>query len=165
MKITIDVKELIQSIKNYNPDLDLSGVKAYLFDLLTGSDSNQDFVQPEAVNAQSFVAGEDIQAGDVVYKAAAQVDEPTREQAIPAYVPPKPLNSKRVVITPDHKVGKIDRDEKIKKRKELEDFTSLSGKELLARLTTTKESRPNESGQFVDDGIDDGGGGDILELG
>ena len=52
--VSVNPKTLLTKLQEHNPDLDLTGVKAYLFDLLLGdtetSFSKNEFIRGAAIN-------------------------------------------------------------------------------------------------------------------
>jgi hypothetical protein len=153
VQVTLDVKQLLGKIKDLNPEADLRGLKAWLFDLVFDEEKESEHrfgSTPQSVNEEKHL--ERVNTRETTEEKNAFPKELVHQ------IPPgiigeeKPTKSSKVIVTG---VGKLSREEKLKKRQELKEFTSLSGKEMADRITSNlMDRKEKKDGQFVDEGQD-----------
>jgi len=177
MKATIDVKKLLSAIRGYNSDLDLTGLKAYLLDVLLGEDTDVETVSPRKAPISPVEgAGEDdttsipLDTETHNAKLARMAAEMTASQKTAGTVKVnRPLQ-----LPPTGKGASIlsKKEAREKKRQEIKDLTNMSSKDILKNLTgdiqrnTKSEAVHGGKGrQFTNEGTDGNGGDDDLELG
>lgn len=156
MKVSIEIKELLLQLETMNPELDLTGVKAYLLDLALGTSSS---VVPVSVAAPSV-----------------------RVEAANAYEAPKPVYRAPLPPAPhqtgassnsaiDMLLGKGPEDKKAaakrKTRKpavdlDLDQLKNLSSREIIEQVGGKDLPQTKVDGQFVDEGGDSGMGSDLV---
>jgi hypothetical protein len=178
MKITIDLKELVTVVTNFNPDADLTGLKAYLFDYVVGEVGETKASPParrlappspladvatkkytEAQHEPEVMDDYAAENARLIAQAKAMKAEDTFADADegPDAEPP-PIARK---LSPVEK-----KQQREAKRKD-KDYSSMSSKEVIESLVSrTLAQKKSGSNQFVDIGgsDSDAGGGDI-ELG
>lgn len=165
MKITIELKELQKELESAFKEVDAKQIKAVLFDLIVSREGDigttqviqQSPVEPmesaepseepswlEEMNRNRPIVAED--AFEVTPELAGVLGEsqspsPDLNEKIQKFVNPK-NNVKATKV-------EVDINTKEKKRKEMEKLTSLSSKELMDQLLSSKMGKRNEVGQFV----------------
>lgn len=161
MDITINVKNLLSKLKDFNPDFDLTGVKAYLFDLVVDSNST---------DSTSFVKTKTLVYGDTVY--------PEEEEKAGSFTPPQETlppgiigdfqSQRRTQVSPErsgptikiNRNSKPDRESKASRLEGIKRMTEMSSKDLVKELTKDFE-RKSDGNQFVDEGFESSSTGDI----
>jgi len=142
LTVTVDVNGLLAALRKLNPSADLTGVKAYLLDMaLAESD------------APSSTAYEAPPLAEVPQRSAL----PELPEGVIGALTERPKT--RVMVNRALKPTGDAKTEKERKRKELEDFTSMDSKTLLERLVPT--GRRNEHNQVTDEGMDSADGGEL----
>lgn len=154
MQVTLDVKVLLGKLKDFNPEADLQGVKAWLFDLVfDGGKESADQLgspTPRSVNKPAHL--ELANPRETTEEKNAFPKELVNKIPDGVIGDEKPTKSSKVIVTG---VGKLSREEKLKKREELKEFTELSGKEMADRITSNLlNKKPKKDGQYVDEGGD-----------
>lgn len=200
MRVSVDVKALLEALQSHNPGADLTGVKAYLFDLtVMGTPTNTPLsrqpmlpreqppthvpdqarpYEPEPVEGigtfaeelSPFAPATPLKGDSLEDDGDAPAESDPIQALAQKVMGPAIQVPKRVAVNagpPGPKSVRLTAAEKIAKRKELDDLSKLSSKELMERLTntTTAKKGPGQN-QFVDMGNDGpaSGGGD-LEMG
>ena len=175
MKVTVDVNVMLHKLTAYNPDIDLIGLKAYLFDLMLG-DGGMGTIASGGGNGKT----KEIVYGDVEQAASEPSPfPPAKEIKTESFeedeesIPPGLIGAespagdrKSETLSQTIIRGKGSAQERLEARKEkrkaIEDYSKLSSKEIMERIanqhTPKKKSGQN---QFVDMGSDTGGGSDI----
>lgn len=151
MQVTLDVKELLGKIRQLNPESDLRGLKAWLFDLVFEEVSEN----PGSVSQQ---VNEPIHT--TLAKAVERLEEKNQQSQelvneVPAAIigderPAKPTS--QIVVT-GAKILK-DRDRKRHERREdSKSFLDLSSKDMINKLTDDLVSKKERQGnQYTNEG-------------
>lgn len=175
MKVTISIKRLIHELESRNPEADLSGVKAYLFDLMMDSPqgANQYRESQESVDLS-----EEHLTGEGSFESE---EEPNEESETGSGEPALPHEEKNVTlaqIMPDLnlpiknsglkvssrgglksstiQMGKPSQDKKAERearRQRAAATAGMSGKDILKQLT--ENIGKTDTGQFTDTGVGD----------
>lgn len=186
MKVTLEIGALLEKLTEFNPEVDLTGVKAYLFDLLleggeivktTPSSPRRKTAavkapaptpvvgpetEPETFDLEGVMEGEPDLI-DQVLGAPSPAQAPTTRRSAP--IPEAAASSSSSRGKKDPLAEKAKREAK---RKEIADFSKMSGREVMEFLTAQKAPRKREGqNQFIDEGGFDNGprGGGDLEIG
>jgi hypothetical protein len=179
MKITVDPKVLIETLQSYNAALDLTGVKAYLFDQLLGEDFHYSAVK-ETKPSNIAVAHEkpkDAGSQTSVFAEDRPPQETSLAQELPAGIigessAAKPKASKVVIrggISSSEgkgSPGKTTAEQRAVKRAEMKKFSDMSSRELLEHLGSQSSAARGEHNQYISEGVDSkSSGNDELEIG
>jgi len=150
MKVTIDPGTLLFEIQRFNPHADLTGLKAYLFDLMTGLD---DAPIGSVASVSAEPPPQPIESAEKFPEPLEALSQLLPEQvrgdavaAVAVHTPHVPLN----------RTVKVDRSEREARRARAKELSEMSTKDILAQLLPQKG--PNENGQFVEPGEAGGGG-------
>lgn len=170
MKVTVNVYTLLQKIQSLNKDLDLTGVKAYLFDLMTNTESHAEERTKVYTETRTTVIG-DTKKGYVV---EPELEPDTLElDSVPedySKILGPETPSKRAVsdYTPSAKKtsGQVRREERQARRDRSSlDFSKMSGKQVMEALASKSMAKPDDTGQFTNLGNDNVSSGGDLEIG
>lgn len=189
MHVTIEVKQFLSKLQEYNPSIDLTGVKAYLLDLSLGMPvvglqavptgpiprstypkvpEKAPLREPEPTQfpngvdeATGFVIADDITAADLANMATPELssDAAFGFEEEDGEAPPPTAPYTPPGSRPSPAERKNLREGK---RKGLKDYTSMSSKEIMEQLTEDMMvKKKSGQNQFVDMGAGGGSGGDI----
>lgn len=181
LNVTVEVSGLLAAVRKYNPQADLTGLKAYLLDMALAEGETE--MEPPMMHAVQDRPGDPNSPSHVelVPTNHPQYVAPRRvpkEPAAPATisVPGLPDIPAGVIGAPSQRSRtqvRVNRalrpsadalSDKERKRKELEELTSLDSKELLARMHQPSGKR-NEHNQLTDEGADHAPASGDLEIG
>ena len=158
MNVTVEIGSLLAAVRKYNPSADLTGLKAYLLDMV--------LVESDGEPAQTVQVPR-VSSPEPVEHVAEVVAAPA-EPVVPGL--PAGLIGKATERGPKVMVNRASKNspaalkEKEQKRKEFAELSSLSSKELMDRLVPTA-GRRNEHNQVTDEGSEAASGGGELEIG
>jgi len=175
MKVTVDVKKLITTLQTYNPNIDLTGVKAYLFDLTVGEEQGSS-TQVTISNVPNPAFGYETSGYAEIRSKSSEESAPEFPAGLLGDLIPPPTkkastSNGSTVSGPTIKVNRggsttvSGKDAKVSRREELRKLTDLPSKELVKQLTTQFEKKPKDGNQFVDDGMDSTDGYGDIEIG
>lgn len=176
MKVTIEIKTLIEVIDQHNPGMDLTGLKAYLFDLIVDGDKVE-AVPPRRVNRRQPPAPPTPETPDALainwepetFELEGEAEEDPLDkiarQAIGSVSP-----SLEAANEPPRRGKKKIKDrlhERQAKRKEMENFSNMSSKQIMESLVNRAMPKKKEGqNQFVDMGAEEeAAGADDMVLG
>lgn len=188
MKVTIEIKTLIDLLEAYNPSADLTGVKAYLLDLALGIEGSEPDPAPVTRTApvrskKPAQAKAPAMPPPVVEEVSESILDATG--GLSPFAPAQPLTGDSLeddeddgmpanLLGQERKAGQPRtsvqarqaataqerKAEREARRRKASDFMNMDTKDILATLTNTGGKR-NDDGQFVNEGSDGPGGGDI----
>jgi hypothetical protein len=151
VQVTLDVKQLLGKIKDLNPSADLQGLKAWLFDLVFDEEKESEHrfgSTPRSVNEEKHL--ERVNTRETTEEKNALPKELVKQVPPGTIGEEKPIKSSKVIVTG---VGKLSRDEKLRKRQEIKDFTELSGKEMADKITSNlMDKKEKRDGQYINEG-------------
>jgi hypothetical protein len=152
-KVLVDPGVVLFEVQRLNPSVDLTGLKAYLFDLLTAGtelpiERERTLSQkvPEEPVVATVVTGDTVQAGEMM----ALPPEP------PVVVPVRAPAAQRKVVIDSEKSEKEARRDRARK------LSEMSSKDILEQLHQQKGPKPNEQGQFIEGTPAHGGADDVF---
>lgn len=144
MLVQIDVKKLLTQLENYNPNADLTGVKAYLFDLVLGD-------TPITKRARSKKVKEEELEHTFSHEDDTETSESFPEDDLLQKVmgTPAPITKNG----PPKKVAINSKEAREARRKRAEEYTSMTSKEILDSLVNKNmEKNRGEHNQFINEG-------------
>lgn len=160
MRISVDIKKLIVKLQAFNPEADLTGVKAYLLDLALG----EGMVEEVQERVQESYAPPTVES--------SRVEKTVSTELPPGLLGDLSSSSSRkasTISTPTIKInrgGKSDKETKSARLDEIKKMTEMSSKDLMKQITKQYEKKV-DGNQIVDEGVEEEssyGGGD-LEIG
>ena len=152
MLVQVDVKKLINKLQTFNPEADLTGVKAYLLDLVVGSDL------PTAAEYFAAVAKE---PKEEIFESPEPTPKPDLADpgedllAKVTNTPPPPIKTHTVRNGPPKRVAVNSKEAREARRQRAKELTEMSGAEILDSLVKKDmDKRRGDSNQFVSEGTD-----------
>lgn len=173
MIVQVELKTLLGKLAEFNPESDLTSVKAYLLDLALGNPVNEitvparpapakhqesvkvpramEGVPPVTQAVEGFDMGEDEKNLDDGVVLNNLIGTAPTQPAIKKVLAGKSFSSK---------------EEREARRARAQQYTNMSSKEILESLTAKDEAtRRGANKQIVDEGVDHGGPSGELEMG
>lgn len=175
MIVQVELKTLLEKLAEFNPESDLTAVKAYLLDLALGNPVNESITVPArpapTKHRESVAVLRATEGVPPVAEAAEGFDMGDDEKApndgvvLGNLIGTAPANSPTIKKVISGK-GFSSKEEREARRAKARQFTEMSSKEILESLTAKDEAtRRGANKQLVDEGSEGGGPSGEIELG
>ena len=176
MIVQVELKTLLEKLAEFNPESDLTAVKAYLLDLALGNPVNESITvparpAPSRAQTSSVPVPRAMEGVPPVTEAAEGFDmedekTPNDGVVLGNLIGTAPVGSPTIKKVISGKGSFSSKEEREARRAKARQFTEMSSKEILESLTAKDEAtRRGANKQLVDEGSEGGGHSGEIELG